>query len=133
MVERATHTTKFCDFGLGKLKSAHSPSQTLTTSIPATPAYMAPECHVEKKKATIQYDVWSLGCTLIKLVMERDCWEDLLDNKEPTVEMESDVAIVSVLVDVIKAKAFPSLLQSLPFDVPFNVEATSEGLFPVRQ
>ena len=106
MVARTTHTTKLCDMGLGKLKSAQSLSQTQTTSIPGTPAYMAPECLVAKKKATIQSDVWSLGCTLIELAVEKDCWEDLVDNKEPPVEQEGDnVAIVSVLVDAMKAEA----------------------------
>ena len=118
MVARTTHATKLCDMGLGKLKSAQSLSQTQTTSIPGMPAYIAPECLVKKKKATIQSDVWSLGCLLIELVMEKDCWEDLVDNREPPVEQEGDnVTIVSVLVDAMKAEAFPGLLQSLPSTV----------------
>ena len=50
MVARTTHKTKLCDMGLGKLKSAQSLSQTHSSSIPGTPAYMAPECLVAKKK-----------------------------------------------------------------------------------
>ena len=45
--------------------------------------------------------------------MEKDCCEDLLDNKQNPVEQEGDnVPIVSVLVDVMTAKAFTALLQS---------------------
>ena len=51
VVARTTHTTKLCDMGLGKLKSAQSLSQTQTTSIPGMPAYMAPECLLAKKKS----------------------------------------------------------------------------------
>ena len=99
MVARATHTTKLCDMGLGKLKSAQSLSQMQTTSVPGTTVYKTPECLVEKKKGTTQSDVWSLGCMLIELVMEKDCWEDLLDNKEPSIEQEGDnVAILNTLV-----------------------------------
>ena len=61
MVSRITHTTKLCDMGLGKLKSTQSLSQTQSTSIPGTPAYMAPECLVGKKTATIQSDVSFTG------------------------------------------------------------------------
>ena len=56
MVATATHTTKLCDMGLGKLKSPQSLSQKQNTSVPGTPAYMAPECLVGKEKATIQSD-----------------------------------------------------------------------------
>ena len=50
--------------------------------------------------------------------MEKDCWENLLDNKEPPLEQEGDnAAIMSILADVMKAKAFPGLLQSLPYTV----------------
>ena len=130
MVARTTHTTKLCDMGLGKLKSAHSLSQTQSTSIPGTPAYMAPECLVEKKKATVQSDMWSLGCTLMELVMEKDCWEDLLDKKEPPEEQEGDnVAIMSVLVDVMKRKAFPGLLQSLPSTVEASLRQLLRDCF----
>ena len=71
-----------CDMGLGKLKSAQSLSHTQSTSVLGTPAYMAPECLVGKKKAAIQSDVWSLSCTLVELFMEKDCWEELLESKK---------------------------------------------------
>lgn len=115
IVAKATHTTKLSDMGLRKLKSAQSLSQTQTTSVPGTPSYMAPECLVAKKKATIHSDVWSLACTLIELFTEKDCWEDLLENKESSQEQGDDnVAIVNTLVNLMKAEAFPSSLQSLP-------------------
>lgn len=130
MVARRTRTSKLCDMGLGKLKSTQSLTQTQTTSIPGTPAYMAPECLVAKKKATIQSDVWSLGCTLIELVMEKDCWEDLLDNKEPPVEQEGDnVAILNTLVELMKAESFPGLLQSLPSTVEASLGQVLKDCF----
>lgn len=115
IVAKATHTTKLSNMGLRKLKSAQSLSQTQTTSVTGTPSYMAPECLVAKKKATIHSDVWSLACTLIELFREKDCWEDLLENKESSQEQGDDnVAIVNTLVNLMKAETFPSSLQSLP-------------------
>ena len=47
----------------------------------------------------------------MELVMEKDCWENLLDNKEPPLEQEGDnAAIMSILADVMKAKAFVAVL-----------------------
>ncbi len=115
IVAKATQTTKLCDMGLGKLKSAQSLSQTQSTSVPGTPSYMAPECLVSKKKATIHSDVWSLACTLVELLTEKDSWEELLENKESSQDQGGDnVAIVNTLVNLMKAEAFPSSLESLP-------------------
>ncbi|KAJ7322019.1 hypothetical protein OS493_033415 [Desmophyllum pertusum] len=114
MVARATHKTKLCDMGLSKLKSTQSLSKTTTTSVPGTPFYMAPECIVGKKKATIQSDVWSLACTLLELFTQKDCWEDVLEDKAASVEEEGqNDGIVNPLIDVMKAEAVPGPLQLL--------------------
>ena len=61
LVHKATQVTKLCDMGLSKLKSAQSISHTTSTGIPGTPSYMAPECLLERKKATVNSDVWRLN------------------------------------------------------------------------
>lgn len=53
---------------------------------------MAPECILEKKKATVHSDVLSLGCTLVKLFTEHDCWEDLLHENKPSMSEDFDDA-----------------------------------------
>ena len=130
MVARVTHTTKLCDMGLGKLKSAQSLSHTQSTSVPGTPAYMAPECLVGKKKATIQSDVWSLGCTLVELFMEKDCWEELLESKSPSAAQEDDsITIVNTLIDVMKSESVPGLLKSLSSTVHASLEQILKDCF----
>ena len=62
--------------------------------------------------------------------MEKDCWENLLDNKEPPLEQEGDnAAIMSILADVMKAKAFPGLLQSLPSTVEASLRQLLKDTF----
>ena len=89
LVAKVTHITKLYDMGLSKLKSVKSLSQTTSTGIPGTPSYMAPECLLERKKATVHSDVWSLACTLVELFTEKDCWEQLLEDKKATAGKES--------------------------------------------
>lgn len=72
LIAEKTHITKLCDMGLSKLKSAHSLSQTTSSAIPGTPSYMAPECLLERNKATVHSDVWSLACTLVELFTEKE-------------------------------------------------------------
>ena len=57
-----THVTKLCHMGLSKLKSAQSLSQTTSTAIPGTLSYMAPECLLHNKKATVHSDIWAFKC-----------------------------------------------------------------------
>ena len=75
LVDEATQVTKLCDMGLSKLKSVQSVSHTTSTGIPGTPCYMAPECLLERKKATVNSDVWSLAVTLIELFTETTAGE----------------------------------------------------------
>ncbi|XP_020608738.1 dual specificity protein kinase shkC-like [Orbicella faveolata] len=103
LMAKATHITKLCDMGLSKLKSVQSLSQTTSTGIPGTPSYKAPECLLERKKATVHSDVWSLACMLAELFTEKDCWEHLLEDKKAAAGTESDgsdsdiTAIIAVM------------------------------------
>ena len=104
------------DTGLSKLKSVQSLSQTTRTGIPGNPSYMAPECLLGRKKATVNSDVWSLACTLVELFTEKDCWEQLLEDKEATAGKESagSHSDVTALIAVMKKKECPRSLESLP-------------------
>ena len=112
LVAKGTHITKLCDMGLSKLKSHQSLSQTSSTGIPGTPHYMAPECLVGRKKATVHSDIWSLGCTLVELLSGQDCWEDVL--KYSTSGMEDDDTTQSffeALTTAMKNHASPRTLE----------------------
>ena len=101
--------------GLSRLKSQQSLSQTCITSVPGTPSYMAPECLVDKKKATIESDVWSLGCTLLELFTEKDCWEDLLAQKAPEAgEENDDMGAANQMISIMRSEEAPSALQWIP-------------------
>ena len=60
--------------GISKLKEIQTMMKT-TSGIPGTPLYMAPECLLQNKKATVHSDIWSLACTLLELYTEKECWE----------------------------------------------------------
>ena len=115
LVAKKTQITKLCDMGLSRLKSQQSLSQTCITTVPGTPSYMAPECLVDKKKATIESDVWSLGCTLLELFTEKDCWEDLLAQKAPEAgEENDDMGAANQMISIMRSEEAPSALQWIP-------------------
>lgn len=101
LIDKKSHQTKLCDMGISKLKRS---ATTLTTQAgqgtPGTPHYMAPECLIENKSATRQSDIWSLGCTLVELISEEDCWQDVLGD-------DNDVQ------PILKRKERPSALPTL--------------------
>ena len=114
LVARGTHITKLCDMGLSKLRSHQSLSQTTSTGIPGTPHYMAPECLVEKKKASVYSDMWSLGCTLVELLSGQDCWEDILEHNTTNTDYDdANQCFYEALTTAMKNHTSP---RSLEFD-----------------
>ena len=76
---------------------------------------MAPEGLVEKKKATLESDVWSLGRTLVELFTKKDCWKDQLAQKAPQAGQENDhLGAANKMINVMRSKAAPSALLWLP-------------------
>ena len=116
LVAEETHITRLCDLGLSRLKSSQSLSQTASIAIPGTPSYMAPECLLERKKASVHSNVWSLACTLIELFTEKDCWGQLQDDSNSNSEDRSadlDMGINSLRA-AMKRKKYPSSKDLLP-------------------
>ena len=89
--------------GLSRIKNTYVSFTTIHAGQggPITPHYMAPKCLLQKESATVQSDIWSLGCTLVNVLSEKDCWEDLLEENE--IEVQS----------VLKRKKCPSTLSEL--------------------
>ena len=111
-----THITKLCDMGLSKLKSALSLTHAISSAMRGTPSYMAPECLLERKKAAVHSDVWSLACTLVELFTEMECWEQLLEGKEAAAGRKSDDfdSDVESLIAIMRKKECPRSLEFLP-------------------
>ena len=103
--------TKLCDMGLSKLKATTVHAVT-PTGVPGTPHYMAPECIVQKSKSDLHSDIWSLACTLLELLTQRDCWEYFIDElgsvKEEDVNFE-----VSCMMAIFQQQKVPGSLQCL--------------------
>jgi len=120
LVAKGSLVTKLCDMGLSKVKSAQSLSQTSSTGIPGSPSYMAPECLLEKKKASVHSDVWSLACTLLELFTERDCWEHVFVEKSTSNREDGDDASpqITSLISALKRREFPAALESI--DAPLQ-------------
>ena len=117
LVAQTTHVTKLCDMGLSKLKSAQSLSQTTSTAIPGTPSYMAPECLLHNKKATVHSDIWALACTLIELFTEKDCWQQLMNEDEMGQDGGDLNNDCNPLIAIMKRKETPGSLESIPSTV----------------
>ena len=127
LVANSTHVTKLCDMGLSKLKSAGTLThQTTSTTPPGTPAYMAPECLLQRKKATIamQSDVWSLASTLIELFTEKDCWDRLEDENAGEEDNKLDR-----LMDAMKRKETPRSLEALPSTINTSLQQILRDCF----
>ena len=126
LVAEKTHITKLCNMGLSKLKSAQSLTHTTSSAIRGTPSYMAPECLLERKKAAVHSDVWSLACTLVELFTERECWEQLLEGKEEAAGRKSDDAESDVesLIAIMRKKECPRSIEFLPE----TVDASLRGI-----
>lgn len=69
-------------------------------------------------------DVWSLACTLVELFTEKDCWEQLLEDKEAAAGKGSDGSgsDVKALIAVMKKKECPHSLESLPTTVAASLD-----------
>ena len=106
LVSRESYLTKLCDMGLGKVKSAQTNARVTVAGVPGTPNYMAPECLLERKKATSKSDVWSLGCTLVELFSGKDCWGQL-------VGAESDDQGCEAIYNCLKGKEIPRAIKEL--------------------
>ena len=115
LVAKGSLITKLCDMGLSKVKTAQSLSQTSSTAIPGSPSYMAPECLVQKRKATVHSDVWSLACTLLELFTERNCWEHLLVKENTSKIEDADDAspLITSLICAMKRRESPAMLESI--------------------
>lgn len=83
MIKKVCHTTKLCDLGVSRIKSARAASMCTTQigNACGTPSYMAPECLIHNEKTKISSDIWSLGVTLIEFATEEDAWsvDDVVD------------------------------------------------------
>ncbi|XP_070537754.1 uncharacterized protein [Ptychodera flava] len=110
LVTKDTLVTKVCDMGISKLKEMHQTLQGGTQlGVPGTPAYMAPECLLEKQAATPASDVWSLGVTLIELFTEQDAWN--LDDDGDSAGEEELVSPLQPLYAIMKRREKPESLK----------------------
>lgn len=113
LVATGSYVTKLCDMGLGKIKSAQTTARVTTAGIAGTPNYMAPECLLQKRKATTKADVWSLACTLVELFTGKDCWgqtEDLVPKSHKNSDEDAPQGCEGIF-RCLKAGELPSALQ----------------------
>ena len=113
LVASDSYVTKLCDMGLGKIKSAQTTARVTTTGILGTPSYMAPECLIEKQRATTKADVWSLACTLVELFSGKDCWEDTVGTDSGTVGDFDAPEGCDAIYFILKSRKIPSALECM--------------------
>lgn len=91
---------------------------------------MAPECLLERKKATVNSDVWSLAVTLIELFTETACWgEQLQDNGAQRESYGEDESAVDSLLALMKKKESPRSLGLLSTTVGDSFQGILEDCF----
>jgi serine/threonine protein kinase len=112
LVSRINHAVKICDMGISRIKAIQTMYQSSVSGIPGTPSYMAPECLLNKEKATIHSDIWSLGCTLLEMYTEKECWEI-----EDDTQLGTASNACSGFMRHLNNKEIPSSLESSDIDI----------------
>ena len=92
---------------------------------------MVPECILENKKTIVHSDVLSLGCTLVELFTEDDCWEDLLHENKPSTREDFDAAAqeINSLIAHMKKNQSSHMLGLPPNSINTSVQHTLEKCF----
>ncbi|XVF74361.1 hypothetical protein PTKIN_Ptkin13bG0104500 [Pterospermum kingtungense] len=99
-------TLKIADFGAAKEpgETDHAPDQATTTPSPfrATPDFMSPES-VEKGEITASLDIWSLGCTVVKMMSGKQPWESAKSLEDLTMKIGFSKETPNIPQDMSKA------------------------------
>jgi tRNA A-37 threonylcarbamoyl transferase component Bud32 len=106
LLTKSYDIAKLCDLGISKVRSYE---QTLTTAskdvLPGTPSYIAPEILIMRKRTTKASDIWSLGCTLLELHTEEECWATYEVHRGSS--EDSDDESITALKEHMRAKLSP--------------------------
>lgn len=84
---------KIADFGLSKRYEKRDDEEGVVFGLPkfrVTPKYMSSESIV-LIEANSAFDIWSLGCILVKMVSEKSAWNDCKSHQELITRLLDDV------------------------------------------
>ncbi|KAH9101548.1 hypothetical protein LEN26_009642 [Aphanomyces euteiches] len=94
-------TVKLADFGASRLLSGSSINKS--RSMRGTPYYMAPEV-IKQETHDTKADIWSIGCTLIKMLTGVPLWKDM--------KFHSQVALFFHVANLTEPPPLPDTLSS---------------------
>ena len=66
---------RLCDFGLARQKLTDSTTLGAVINLAGTPAYIAPEVHLDERAAQYYSDIWSLGMTTVEWLTSKRAWD----------------------------------------------------------
>jgi serine/threonine protein kinase len=120
---------ELCDLGISRLKSVNNATATSRLGVPGTAMYMAPESILHRKSSCAS-DVWSLACTILELITEKEAWE--IPDEDDTED------VVDFFYQKFEKRNVPDNVKSLPYKLLqtcFTIEAhgrpTAQELIPL--
>ncbi|KAF4127298.1 Protein kinase domain [Phytophthora infestans] len=95
---------KIADFGSSRLINSATMSNASTPSLHGTPNYMAPEVIKQSSGRSRKADIWSIGCTVLRLLTGGPLWGDR--------RFDSQAALLYYIANLEKLPPLPDTLSS---------------------
>lgn len=96
MIKKGCLSTKLCDMGISRIKSAGAATTTAIGITCGSPSYIAPECLLWQAKSSTATDMWSLGITLLEFFSEKDAWN-----------VDNELDAISIIMEKMRKKVSP--------------------------
>ncbi|ETL79390.1 STE/STE11 protein kinase [Phytophthora nicotianae] len=125
---------KIADFGSSRLiNSATIPNGSML-SLHGTPNYMAPEVIKQSTGRSRKADIWSLGCTVLRLLTGGPLWGDRrFDSQAALLYYIANMEELPPLPDTLSANAREFILACLQIDPSMRPDATELLKYPFAQ
>ena len=96
MIKKGCLSTKLCDMGISRIKSAGAATTTAIGTTCGSPGHIASECLLWQPKSSTATYIWSLGVTLIEFFSEKDAWN-----------VDNELDAISIIMDKMQKKVSP--------------------------
>jgi serine/threonine protein kinase len=95
---------KIADFGSSRLINSATMAGGSTRSLHGTPNYMAPEVIKQTSGRSRKADIWSIGCTVLRLLTGRPLWGDR--------HFDSQAALLYYIANILELPPLPEGLSA---------------------
>ncbi|KAG6974493.1 hypothetical protein JG688_00003050 [Phytophthora aleatoria] len=125
---------KIADFGSSRLINSATMSNASTPSLHGTPNYMAPEVIKQSSGRSRKADIWSIGCTVLRLLTGGPLWGDRhFDSQAALLYYIANLEKLPPLPDGLSVNAREFILACLQIDPSMRPSAAELLKYPFAQ